>query len=178
MIDELFEDDIFNIPIKIDDYEHLFNELDYRELHERELRDDIDSFIDMSVLKGNKKLREIKFELIIYLPEAVKDDKKEEITKMGIINYYKSTLQYQKTLKKLGIKRIIYYAFSALILLISWYYVLKFKSESFISSLLNAGATVLLWEIMSLIFIERKNAKDRYIMDRKLSNMKIIFRYI
>lgn len=172
------EENTYNIGIKVESYEELFNKLDYRPLDIRELSEDVDNFIDKFILKSDKKIKNMMLKLIIYLPKSVKDYTKENNTQLGIINHYKSIFEYQKKIKILSIKRITYYAICSLILSAGWYYMVTYKNQNFISSLLNAGGTVLLWEIMSLVFIERKNAKDRAALNRKLSNMKIVFEYI
>lgn len=172
------ESRVLDIPIKMDNYEDLFNEFDYRSLERREVKEEIDNFIDMSILKSKEDMKHTSLELIIHLPREVKDEKMEALTKGGIINHYKANFEYEKKIKALGSKRIIYYGVSALILLVSWYYIVTYSSESFLTSLLNAGGTVLLWEIMGLVLIERKNYKDRGRLNKKLSKMEIKFQYI
>lgn len=169
---------VYTIPIKVNNYEELFSELDYRNLDQRELNEDVDNFIDMSILRTNEKIKNMEFQLIIHLPEEIKDHNKEAMVEKGLKNHYNSVFEYQKKIKRLSIRRIIYYGISALILLVMWYYIVTYKSEGFLTSLLNAGGTVLLWEIMSLVLIERKNSQDRARMNRKLYNMKIVFKYI
>ena len=67
---------------------------------------------------------------------------------------------------------------AAAILLSCWYFIKNAKGESLLTSLLNSGGTVLLWEVMTLIFIESKNFKYKVRVNKKLSNMDIVFRYI
>ena len=78
----------------------------------------------------------------------------------------------------MGIIRIGYYMIAAAILLTFWYIIKNFKGESLLTSLLNSGGTVLLWEVMSLIFIESKNFKIKVNINKKLSKMNIVFKYI
>lgn len=108
----------------------------------------------------------------------IRDEKKEEISKIGIINSYKSFFILEKKLSLMGIRRIVYYIFSSLILLSCWYFIEKHNGESLLTSLLNSGGTVLLWEVMSLILIEGKNFKYKVRVNKKLSNIDIIFRYL
>ena len=173
----LIDDNIYKIPIKVDDYDSLFNEFDFSDLSERDLNEDIDDLIDKYILKCPKKIKHLTFELIISLPKEVKNPEKEIAVEKGIYNYYKGYLTYQKRLTFTGIKRIAYYMFSAFILLSVWYLIRQINGDSLVLSLLNSGGTVLLWEVMSLIFIERKNANDKANLKRKLMKMKITFRY-
>ena len=78
----------------------------------------------------------------------------------------------------MGIRRIIYYIIAATILLTGWYIIKNSRGESLLTSLLDSGGTVLLWEVMSLIFIEGKNFKYKVRVNKKLANMNIVFRYI
>ena len=78
----------------------------------------------------------------------------------------------------MGVIRICYYIIAAAILLSCWYVIKNSKGESLLTSLLNSGGTVLLWETMTLIFIESKNFKYKVRVNKKLSNMDIVFRYI
>ena len=93
------------------------------------------------------------------MPLQVKDENKEEVSRISIINSYKEFLDREKKLSVMGIIRIGYYMIAAAILLTFWYIIKNFKGESLLTSLLNSGGTVLLWEVMSLIFIENKNFK-------------------
>ncbi|MGL4772400.1 MAG: hypothetical protein ACRC2K_02450 [Clostridium sp.] len=172
------QEEVFKIPIRIDDYEDLFNSFDYRSLEYRELNEEIDGLIDKIILScydGNKNLR---LELDIYMPLGGRDLERENMAKSGIGNYYRSYLNYHKKINGIGIKRILYYILCSFVLFGGWNYLENANGETFLGALLNAGGTVLLWEIMSLIFIERKNRQDRKRLNRKMLNMNIEFKYI
>ena len=112
------------------------------------------------------------------MPAEVKDKNKEEVSKVSIINSYREFLAREKKLSFMGVIRICYYIIAAAILLSCWYVIKNSKGESLLTSLLNSGGTVLLWETMTLIFIESKNFKYKVRVNKKLSNMDIVFRYI
>ena len=112
------------------------------------------------------------------MPSKVKDKNKEEVSKISIINSYKEFLAREKKLSIMGIIRIGYYMITAAILLTCWYIIKNSKGESLLTSLLNSGGTVLLWQIMTLIFIEGRNFRYKLRINRKLSNMNIVFKYI
>ena len=78
----------------------------------------------------------------------------------------------------MGVIRIGYYMITAAILLSCWYIIKTSKGESLLTSLLNSGGTVLLWQIMNLIFIEGKNFSYKLRINKKLSNITIVFKYI
>ena len=124
------------------------------------------------------KLNHINVELEINMPLEVRDENKEEMSKVGIINSYKEFLEREKKLSIMGVIRIGYYMITAAILLSCWYIIKTSKGESLLTSLLNSGGTVLLWQIMTLIFIEGKNFRYKLRINKKLSNMNIVFKYI
>ena len=124
------------------------------------------------------KVKDINVELEINMPLEVRDENKEEMSKVGIINSYKEFLEREKKLSIMGVIRIGYYMITAAILLSCWYIIKTSKGESLLTSLLNSGGTVLLWQIMTLIFIEGRNFRYKLRINRKLSNMNIVFKYI
>ena len=168
----------YTIPIKVDSYEELFREFDYREVKERSINADLDGWIQEYILRVPYKLKDIYVELEINMPLQVKDENKEEVSRISIINSYKEFLDREKKLSVMGIIRIGYYMIAAAILLTFWYNIKNFKGESLLTSLLNSGGTVLLWEVMSLISIENKNFKYKLRVNKKLSDMDIVFKYI
>lgn len=178
MSDNLKEKVKCTIPIKVDSYEELFREFDYREVKERSINADLDGWIQEYILRVPYKLKDIYVELEINMPLQVKDENKEEVSRISIINSYKEFLDREKKLSVMGIIRIGYYMIAAAILLTFWYIIKNFKGESLLTSLLNSGGTVLLWEVMSLIFIENKNFKYKLRVNKKLSDMDIVFKYI
>ena len=178
MSDNLKEKVKCTIPIKVDSYEELFREFDYRDVKDRSINADLDGWIQEYILRIPYKLRKIYVELEVNMPAEVKDKNKEEVSKVSIINSYREFLAREKKLSFMGVIRICYYIIAAAILLSCWYVIKNSKGESLLTSLLNSGGTVLLWETMTLIFIESKNFKYKVRVNKKLSNMDIVFRYI
>lgn len=166
------------IPIKVDSYEELFREFDYRDVKDRSINADLDVWLQEYILRLPHKLKNINVELEVNIPSEVKDENKEEISKISIKNSYKGFLAREKKLSVMGVIRIGYYLIVATILLSCWYVIKNSKGESLLTSLLNSGGTVLLWQVATLIFIEGKNFKYKVRINRKLSDMDIVFRYI
>lgn len=178
MSDNLKEKVKCTIPIKVNSYEELFREFDYRDVKDRSINADLDGWIQEYILRIPYKLRKIYVELEVNMPAEVKDKNKEEVSKVSIINSYREFLAREKKLSFMGVIRICYYIIAAAILLSCWYVIKNSKGESLLTSLLNSGGTVLLWETMTLIFIESKNFKYKVRVNKKLSNMDIVFRYL
>ena len=159
MNDNLKEKIKCTIPIKVDYYEGLFREFDYRDVEYRCINEDLDGWLQEYIFRLPYKLKDINVELEINMPLEVRDENKEEMSKVGIINSYKEFLEREKKLSIMGVIRIGYYMITAAILLTCWYIIKNSKGESLLTSLLNSGGTVLLWQIMTLIFIEGKDFK-------------------
>ena len=105
------------IPIKVDSYEALFNEFDYRDVKDRNINSDLDGWIQEYILRVPYKLKNIDVELEVNMPVEVRDENKEEISKESIINSYKEFLSREKKLSFMGVIRIGYYIIAAAILL-------------------------------------------------------------
>ena len=178
MSDNLKEKVKCTIPIKVDSYEELFREFDYRDVKDRSINADLDGWIQEYILRIPYKLRKIYVELEVNMPAEVKDKNKEEVSKVSIINSYREFLAREKKLSFMGVIRICYYIIAAAILLSCWYVIKNSKGESLLTSLLNSGGTVLLWQVATLIFIEGKNFKYKVRINKKLSDMDIVFKYI
>lgn len=168
----------YKIPIKINSYEDLFVEFDYRNVEDRSVNKELDEWIKEYILRIPHKLKDINIELEINMPIEMKDEKKEETSKISLLNSYKDFLKREEKLSFMGVRRIIYYMIVAATLLSLWYFIKTNKGESLLTSLLNSGGTVLMWEVMSLIFIQGKNFNYTFRMNKKLSNMNIVFKYI
>ncbi|MGL5379275.1 hypothetical protein [Clostridium sp.] len=165
----------FIIPIKLGSYEEIFNEIDYREIEKRSVSDSVDSFIKNTYVEIPKD--DFNVILKIYLPLEIKSEALEIKTIKGIHNYYKSFDSYEEIVMGIGIKRIIYYFALAIILLSLYYCVTKYIEISLIGEFLSAGGTVVLWQAMTLLLIERKNFKVKGLLNEKLSNIEIFFAY-
>ena len=79
MSDNLKEKIKCTIPIKVDSYEELFREFDYRDVKERSINADLDGWIQEYILRVPYKLKKFDVELIVNMPAEVRDEKKEEV---------------------------------------------------------------------------------------------------
>lgn len=71
MSDNLKEKIKCTIPIKVDSYEELFREFDYRDVKERSINADLDGWIQEYILRVPYKLKKFDVELIVNM-ESVK----------------------------------------------------------------------------------------------------------
>ena len=96
MNDNLKEKIKCTIPIKVDYYEGLFREFDYRDTEYRCINEDLDGWLQEYIFRLPYKLKDINVELEINMPLEVRDENKEEMSKVGIINSYKEFLEREK----------------------------------------------------------------------------------
>ena len=115
------------IPIKVNSYEELFREFDYRDVKDRSINVDLDGWLQEYIFRLPYKLKDINVELEINMPLEVRDENKEEMSKVGIINSYKEFLEREKKLSIMGVIRIGYYMITAAILLSCWYIIKTYK---------------------------------------------------
>lgn len=168
------------IPIKVDSYKDLFYEFDFSLIENRDLRDDIDSFISNKVLdlKQNKNTNVI---LEIYIPYNSKNVEEEILAIQAIENFYDSKSDMDKFIINTGKKRLLYYLFLSAMFFMAWYFIQNFLitlGSNLIASIFDTCATVVLWQAITLVFIERKNYNIKRDVNKIFSDMKIQFKYI
>lgn len=165
------------IPIQLSNYEEAFNQFDYRRNYDRKLNEDLDDFLKSTFITLPLS-KNLEIEIKIFLPQDIKNESCEEIVRRGILSNYVSYEIYEKNIKIMGIRRISYYILISAILFFLWYIFESHNNSFFISEALNTGATVLLWQAMTLIFIENKNFKLNSRINKKLSTAIITFSYL
>ncbi|MEG0308039.1 MAG: hypothetical protein RR636_08860 [Clostridium sp.] len=165
------------IKIKVDNYENLFYDFDFAPINDRDLRDDIDTFIlDKAIDIHKSKKHNVSLE--IYLPKTNSSAKTEALALEGIYNYYNSKIEIDNITLKAGRKRLVYYILLSFSISILLYISNKFFHGKIISTILDTSATVILWQAVSLIFIESKNYSVKRNINRIFSDMKVYFKYI
>ncbi len=164
------------IPIKVSNYSELFYDFDYNKLENRKLRDDIDTFI-LEEFKNIRYHTKINLKLEVNIPESEYSLEKEKSSLRAINKYYKSKIDFDNKMKKLAVARITSYIITSVLLSILWYYVNTKRGDIFLSTILDTAATVVLWQVMSVIFIESKNYKLNSQVNKILGNIEVIFKY-
>lgn len=168
--------DIYTISIIFGNYEELFYEFDYRPLNNRDLSEELDTFI-LSRATDLSSVKNTAISLEINLPKSVYSKEREVLTYEGISNHYDSKIEWDKKLTKIAIKRLTYYFTISMSLFIFWYFSQSILENSILSVLLDTGATVVLWQIMTVLFIERKDYNLKKNLNKLFSQMDIKFKY-
>ena len=171
----MIHNNIMIISLQFSMYEDLFNDFDYNSLENKVLREDIDSFIKnffKDMIPGQMP------QLTLIFPKSIYSIDKEQSILKAIQTYYSSELTFQNRIARMVLKRIIYYTIVSFLLFVIWYYTTKTFGDTLFTAAANTGATVLLWQVMTLLFIERDNFELHYNTTKALSHMPIIFKYI
>ncbi len=167
----------YKIEISLDKYEDIYNEWDPTPFKKRDIEEEfikyvIDSSVDIP-LKYN-------IDLDLYLPESMKDEKKEKNAKAAIKSYFNYLLDRNMKVLNNSIARCLRSAFIGVILLFL-YYVLSGDVAGDVAKVLVEGISILgwvaLWDVgeellLNLItnYNKRKNLK-------RIANAKVEFIY-
>lgn len=163
------------IPIKIQTYEKLYDDLDFRPKEYRKLNTDIHDFIKevYEEIPWNEEL-----EINFVLPQIIKSEKEEEKIKKAFENYYERKITFKKRKTKAAGIRILKYLAIAAAALVLWVLLSKTNETKIIQKLLNIVATVLLWQVVSMIFVESSTLKLSKDITEKIYSSKISFSYV
>lgn len=164
------------ISLQLDDYEDMFLLIDRRPLNQRKVNEEVDLFLKEMLF--NETLKEFpSIQIDLYLPKDKQDLQKERFLQEGLVNHYQSFTKFERKVRNMGIIRLASYTTSSLILFILYYFVEKYFGSSFFSTILSTAATVILWQISSLIFIESKNFNVNIRLHQVLSHLTVHYNY-
>ncbi|MGL4336899.1 MAG: hypothetical protein ACRCST_08380 [Turicibacter sp.] len=164
------------IPLQLDNYEDMFLTIDRRPLNRRKVNEEVDLFLKEILF--NESLKEFpSIQIDLYLPKDKQDFEKERLLQEGLVNHYQSFTTFERKVRNMGIIRLASYTTSSLVLFILYYFVEKYFGSSFFSTILSTAATVILWQISSLIFIESKNFNVNIRLHHVLSHLTVYYHY-
>ena len=170
----------YMIEISLDNYAELFNGWDASPLRRRDLEPELLDFLEES---GTEIPLNEKIELYLYLPEYMKDEEKEERSKIGIINNFKTTLFYiNKSLKKIYRQMVTNIIMSLLFLTAAYIARNILELSDLFSTIfiegIYIGGWVLLWEAFSLFFFDSYEIRQRKKIFLRFLDMEIYFKYM
>lgn len=167
---------IITVPVQLENYDEIFNEIDHRPMNTRKVNEEIDTLLKESLL--NKNLKEIpQLQLDIFLPSCIKNPNKENLVQEGIRNYYDSFTTYERQIRRFGVIRITSYILSSLLLFILNYFLQSYYTQNFFSTLVDTSATVILWQASTMIFIDSKNFNLNVKINKLLSHLLVTYTY-
>lgn len=169
----------FIIEVSIDDYNDVFNGWDPSPFKKRDIDPDLKFFLEECSYDIPLKYN---IEIWIYMPERVRDIKRERLTEAGIKNNFEFLAHLIGRELKSSKKRTILYTVMAFSFLLLAYSVEdnRYAHELFASIVLEGvfiGGWVFLWEAFSLMFITDQDVKRKLREYKRFINTGIEFKY-
>lgn len=167
----------YKIEISLDKYEDIYNEWDPTPFKKRDIEEEfiqyvIDSSIDIP-MKYN-------LDLDLYLPENMKDDKKEKNAKAAIKSYFNYLLDRNKRTLATSVARCLRSAFIGIILLTVYYGSLRDSSND-LARVFIEGISILgwvaLWDVGEELLLNIVKTWNKRRNLKRISNAKVEFIY-
>ncbi|NLK75289.1 MAG: hypothetical protein GX288_08390 [Clostridiales bacterium] len=171
------ETNSYLIEVSLDDYDDVYNQWDPAPFRKRDIEEEFNEFITASAEDIPSKYGLI---VSLYLPINKKDENKEQALISAYRNFYAYETEKEKrnwtNLKK---KTSYYFILSMLFLLIGYFFMLDI--ENIIISVAREGifigGWVFLWEVITNIFIVRREMKQSSLLFQRLLQAEIRFIY-
>ena len=167
----------YKIEISLDKYEDIYNEWDPTPFKRRDIEEEciqyvIDSSIDIPM--------KYQLDLYLYLPEKMKDEKKEKNAKAAMKSYFNYLLDRNKRALSASLARCARSAFIGIILLCVYYFSLQ-ESEGNISMVISEGISILgwvaLWDVGEELLLNIISSYNKRRNLKRISKAKVEFVY-
>jgi len=172
------EKNAFIIDISIDVYKSLYNDWDFSPFKRRDLDADLLTFIQES-----SEDIPLKYKVIInfFIPEEMKDLRKEERSKTGLKNYFKYMLYKVEAEQKKSRWTALKYTVTGLFLVFIAFFVKNFIEHlaylSFLPEGLIIGGWVFIWEVFTILFFLNSERKVKIKEYKRLIKSEINYNY-
>ncbi len=172
------ETNAYIIEISLVDYNEIFNGWDPSPIKRRDLDPDLLNF--MEVCSSDIPL-DYPLELQFYMPEDQYDEKKEELSRVGVKNNFDFTVHFiRKEIAQIRRKTVFYIIMAIAFLSVGYLSSKEIEAGFFTSILLEGlsiGGWVFLWEAFSLFFFSRQEVHGRLKTYIRFQNTEISFKY-
>ena len=172
------ESNAYLIEVGLEDYNDIYDQWDPAPFRKRFIQEEFNEFIITSAEDIPKNYNII---LVLYLPEASKDDKKEGAVRAAYANFYLyAAAKEKRSLADIQKKTLLYLLFSIALLGIG--YVFLNKTEHIVLNIIREGifigGWVFLWEAITNIFITRRDIINMLNLYKRvyLSEIRFIYR--
>jgi hypothetical protein len=168
----------FIISIALDRYVDVFNELDSAPWRRRDLDHDLRLF-----LEDCSSDIPLKYDIIIQfnVEQEKQDPIKEERLKVGLKNYFTFTRTgLQKRIRR-AYERSAFYTLTAFFLIFASYSLVTISTNPLLSAvfdIISIGGWIFLWEAISELAFQGREARDRYKMYSRFSLAEIRLTYM
>lgn len=169
----------FIIEVSLDNYNEVFNGWDPSPIKRRDIEPDLLNFIEQCAYDIPLK-HEV--ELNFYLPNSEFNEKKEDLTKIGIQNNFKFIIHFIKRRLHLIYRKIFSYMIMSFTFLTLGYLFRQNVSIDLVTTTLVEGMIiggwVFLWEAFSLFFFSSQEIRGRLKRYLRFMESIIHFHYI
>jgi hypothetical protein len=168
----------FIISIALDRYVDIFNELDSAPWRRRDLDHDLRVF-----LEDCSADIPLKYDIVLQfnVEQEKQDPVKEERLKLGLKNYFAfARTGLQKKIQR-SYERSALYAFTAFFLIVAFYSLATISANPLLAAvfdIISIGGWVFLWEAISILLFQGREARDRYKMYSRFSLAEVRFTYL
>lgn len=167
----------YYIEVSLDNYDEVYDDWDPSPFKRRDIEEEFNDFI---VDSSEDIPFNFNIGIILYLPEAVKDPKKEIALLSAYKNFYSYILErLNKDILNLHKKTISYLGLSILLLSIGYFY--STDNENLFLKVLHegvfVGGWVFLWEFFTNIFMTTRELYNEHKLYKRLYHAEIKFVY-
>lgn len=172
------EKNAFIIDVSIGYYKDLYNDWDFSPFKRRDLDTDLIAFIEES-----SEEIPLKYKVIInfFIPEEMRDPKKEEKSKVGLNNFFKYMLYKVEGEQKKAQWRAFKYTITGLFLVFISFFVKNYIEHlAYLSVLpegLVIGGWVFIWEVFTILFFINSERKVKIKEYKRLIRSEINYNY-
>lgn len=172
------ETNAYIIEISLVDYNEIFNGWDPSPIKRRDLDPDLVHFLEEC---DSDIPLQFSLELQFYMPKKQYDEEKENLSRVGIKNYFYYTIHFIRKEMEQTRKRIIFYIIAAFAFLSVGYISNQQVEQNILTTTLleglSIGGWVFLWEAFSLFFFTRQRVLGRLKRYIRFESTKISFEY-
>lgn len=168
----------YAIDVSLDTYDDVYDDWDASPFKRRDIEDEFNDFVVNSS-------QDIPFNydvsIVLFLPEAKRDEQKEITLIAAYRNYYAYALDRLNKRKTILYEKIISYLLLSIFMLGIGYFFFR-GARSIITSILHEGifigGWVFLWEFFTSIFITLRELQEEYRIVKRLYKAEVVFKYI
>jgi hypothetical protein len=167
----------YKIEISLDKYDDIYNEWDPTPFRKRDIEEE---FVKYVMDSSTDIPMRYNLELDLYLPENMKDDKKERNAKSALKTYFGYMLDKNKRTLISSIARCARSAFIGVVLLCVYYFSLEGLSDN-LSKVFVEGVSILgwvaLWDVGEELLLRLINMINKRRNLKRISKAKVEFIY-
>jgi hypothetical protein len=171
------ESNKYLVTVLLHDYNDIYDDWDPSPFKRRDIEDEFNDF----VLNSSEDIPlTFDISIVLYLPEAKKDERKERVLISAYKNYYEyATARISKSISGLHTKILSYLLFSCVFLIVGYF--LSETGPGVFARVLHEGILiggwVFLWEFFTNFFIKRRELLEEFRLYNRLYHAEIRFVY-